>query len=151
MNMTASDLKLTQKQEAFAVACVAPGEDGKSRSASDAYRKAYDASNMSASTVNRAAKELMDNPKIAARIAELRAPVIAKARITVEDLLKELEEARVMAMEEKTPAPAVSATMGKAKLLGYDKQILEHHGPNGAPLIPSMIVLCAPGDDASQG
>lgn len=111
---------LTPKQENFCLAYLETGN------ASEAYRRAYDCENAKPETVNRTAKEMLDNPKIDARIKELRAPVIAKAQLTVEDLLRELEEARKLAIDTEAPAPAVSATMGKAKLLGLDKQIIDH-------------------------
>ena len=115
-------MALTPKQESF---CLAYMETG---NASEAYRRAYSAENMKPESVNRTAKEMIDNPKITARLEELRAPLIARAQLTVEDLLAELEEARKLAIDTEAPAPAVSATMGKAKLLGFDKQIIEHGG-----------------------
>jgi len=114
-------MALTPKQENFCLAYLETGN------ASEAYRRSYDAENMTPESVNRKAKELIDNGKIAARLSELRAPVIAKAQLTVEDLLAELEEARKLAIDTETPAPAVSATMGKAKLLGLDKQVVDHN------------------------
>ena len=47
--------------------------------------------------------------------------------MTVGDLLKELEEARQAALGAENPqsSAAVAATMGKAKILGLDKQIVE--------------------------
>lgn len=49
--------------------------------------------------------------------------------MTVDDLIKELEEARQAALDPNLDKPqsaaAVSATMGKAKLLGLDKQLVD--------------------------
>lgn len=112
-------IRLTPKQEKFCLVYLETGN------ASEAYRQAYDAKDMKPLTVARSAHELMGNPKIEGRLAELRAPIIAKAQLTVEDLLIELEEARQLALETEQPSPAVTATMGKAKLLGLDKQIIE--------------------------
>lgn len=125
-------MSLTQKQEAF---CIAYMETG---NASEAYRQAYDTSAMTPASVNRCAKSTMDNTKIVSRLAELRAPIIEKAQITVEDLLKELEEARKLAIDTETPSAAVSATMGKAKLLGMDKQVVELSGKNGGAIITKV-------------
>ena len=47
-------------------------------------------------------------------------------------------------------AAATAATMGKAKLLGLDKQIIEHTGPGGSALTPTVIQLVGPADDDSQ-
>lgn len=114
--------KLTEKQEAFCRVYIETGN------ASEAYRAAYDAENMALPTVNRSAKALMDNRKIAARLEELRAPIIQKHNITVDSLITELEEARMAALTAETPqsSAAVSATMAKAKLVGFDRAIIEH-------------------------
>lgn len=57
---------LTPKQEEFVRQVVILGKQGM------AYRKAYDAKGMSQNAVDREASLLMDNPKIAQRVAELR-------------------------------------------------------------------------------
>ena len=105
---------LTPKQEAFALAYVETGN------ASEAYRRSYNAEKMKPETVNRTAKEQLDNPKIAARLAELKAAHVERHEVTVDDLIRELEEARSIAMagERQQPAAMVAASMGKAKLLG---------------------------------
>lgn len=51
--------------------------------ASEAYRRAYDAGKMKAATVNRKAKELMDNGKITARIEELCKLAVGKGDCAV--------------------------------------------------------------------
>lgn len=138
-------MALTPKQENFCLAYLETGN------ASEAYRRAYDADGMAAATVNKRASELMDNGAIAGRLEELRAPIIAKAQLTVEDLLAELEEARQLALQTEAPAPAVSATMGKAKLLGMDKQIIDHTSSDRSmsPL-PTTILLAAPDDHSTD-
>lgn len=119
-------MSLTPKQEKFCLVYLETGN------ASEAYRQAYDAQSMKPETVNKRASELLDNGEIAGRLSDLRAPIIAKAQLTVEDLLRELEEARRLAIDTEAPAPAVSATMGKAKLLGLDKQIIDHQSSDGS-------------------
>lgn len=138
-------MALTPKQENFCLAYLETGN------ASEAYRRAYDAENMTPATINVKACELLANDKVTVRLAELREPIMQRHAITVDDLLAELEEARQLAMNAATPqsAAAVGATMGKAKLLGMDKQVLEHTGPGGAPLLPTTILLASP-DDHSQ-
>jgi phage terminase small subunit len=136
---------LTPKQENF---CLVYMETG---NATEAYRRSYDAGGMAPATINVKASELLSSDKISVRIAELRAPIIAKARLTVEDLLRELEEARQIAINTESPAPAVSATMGKAKLLGLDKQVIDHTSSDGT-MRPTVIKLAmATTDDASTG
>ena len=123
-------MALTPKQEAFALAYVETGN------ASEAYRRAYNAGKMKPDSVNRKAKELLDNGKITARVSELHAGHAQRHKLTVDDLLRELEEARQAALTAETAqsSAAVAATMGKAKLLGMDKQVIEHSGPNGGPI-----------------
>ena len=105
-------IKLTPKQERFCQVYIETGN------ASEAYRQAYNAAKMKPETVNRTAKQLLDNRKIAARLDELREEHAKRHEITVDDLVAELEEARKLAFETDKAAAAVSATMGKAKLLG---------------------------------
>jgi len=117
-------MALTTKQENFCQKYVETGN------ASEAYRYGYDTSRMKPESVHRKAKELMDNGNVAARIAELKSRAAAKHDVTVATLLRELEEARTIALSCETPqtSAAVSATMGKAKLCGLDKQLIELSG-----------------------
>lgn len=114
-------MSLTPKQESFCMAYLETGN------ASEAYRRAYSAEKMKPETVNRSAKEMLDHPKITARLAELRKSTARRHRITLDDLLRELEEARAAALRCENPqsSAAVSATMGKAKLLGLDRPDIE--------------------------
>ncbi|WP_168416485.1 terminase small subunit [Acinetobacter indicus] len=120
---------LTPKQERFCQLYIELGN------ASEAYRQSYDADSMNENTVNRKAKELLDNGKITARLELIRKEHSKRHNITVDSLLIELEEARKMALdlniqEKPQVSAAVTATMGKAKLLGLDKQVVELTGEN---------------------
>ncbi|UCI23509.1 terminase small subunit [Mesorhizobium sp. B2-8-5] len=64
------------------------------------------------------ASQLLRNPKVAARLAELQAGAARRSEITVDELVAELESMRKLAMACKNPAAGVAAVMGKAKLLG---------------------------------
>jgi len=121
---------LTPKQEKFCQLYIELGN------ASEAYRQAYDASKMKPETINTKAKELLNNGKITVRIEELKAEHKERHNITVDDLIAELEEARQLAKDPVKPQPAamVSATMGKAKILGFDKQVVELSGKDGKPI-----------------
>ncbi|WP_373777832.1 terminase small subunit [Glaesserella sp.] len=130
------------KQENFAQYFVETGN------ASEAYRKAYQADGMKPETIHRKAKELMDNGKITARIEELQAEHIERHKLTVDDLLDELELAREKALERGQLSVAVSATMGKAKLLGLDKQTIDHTSSDGS-LRPTIIELVAPNESTA--
>lgn len=76
---------------------------------------------MKPESINRKAKELLDNGKIAARVAELRATLEKTHSVTVASLIAELEEARMVGKGREQAAAMVAATMGKAKLAGLDK------------------------------
>ena len=55
-----------------------------------------------------------------------------KHEVTIESLIEELEQARILAMnEKKNSSAAVTAIMGKAKLLGLDVQKHELTGKLG--------------------
>lgn len=113
---------LTPKQEAFCLAFIETGN------ASEAYRRAYKAERMKPETVNREAKALLDNPKIAARIARLRAGHVERHNFTVDDMIAQLDQDRTFARELKAPAAAITASMGKAKVLGLLTDKIEHSG-----------------------
>lgn len=116
-------MNLTPKQEKFCHLYIELGN------ASEAYRQSYDAENMSENTLNVKACELLKNGKVSVRISELRLQHRKRHNMTVDDLIKELEEARQAALDPNLDKPqsaaAVSATMGKAKLLGLDKQLVD--------------------------
>lgn len=123
--------RLQPKQEKFCQLYIELGN------ASEAYRQAYDASKMKPETIKRKAQELLENGTITATyIAELKAEHKERHNITVDDLIAELEEARQIAKDPVKPQPAamVSATMGKAKILGFDKQVVELSGKDGKPI-----------------
>ena len=116
---------LTPKQERFAQLYVELGN------ASEAYRQAYE-SKAKPGSVHVSACRLLDEPNVSLRVQELKGEVIQRHRVTVDSLMEELEEARQLALATDAPAPAVSATMGKAKLAGLDKQIIDHTSSDGS-------------------
>ena len=63
---------------------------------------------------------------------------------TYDDLIKELEEARQMGADTESASAMVSATMGKAKLLGLDKQLIDITSNGDSLNKPSIIQLVAP-------
>lgn len=123
--------KLTPKQEAFAYAYVEHG------TAAEAYRLVYSPKGKP-ETCQREGHRLVKTPKISTRIGEIREELAQSNNITLDTLLEELEEARSLALDSRQPAPAVTATMGKAKLLGLDKQIIDHTSSDGS-MTPGVI------------
>ena len=121
-------MNMTPKQIAFCQAYLETGD------ASEAWRRSYDAYKRKKNSVNRRGHEMLQHSKVIAYLAEERAHIMARHRITVDDLLSELEEARTAALGADTvqSSAAVSATMSKAKLLGLDKQIIDHQSSDGS-------------------
>lgn len=106
---------LTIKQEKFFGLFVELGN------ASEAYRQAYNASKMTEKQIWEEASKLLKSPKVAQRLKEFREKQEEKLQLTVSDLIKELEETKKVALSAMIPqcGAAISATMGKAKLLGF--------------------------------
>jgi len=77
--------KLTQKQAKFAMFYVELGN------ATEAYKKAYQTSNMLDNTIYHNACELLKNNKVATRVRELELAMRDRSEITKERLLSELE------------------------------------------------------------
>lgn len=105
-------MALTPKQEAFAQA-VASGKNQ-----SDAYRAAYAAGKMKASSINVNASKLMADAKVAQRVAELRAPAAEKAKITLESHLADLMALRNLAVKQKQISAAIAAEVARGKAAG---------------------------------
>ena len=103
---------LTPKQSAFCLKYIETGN------ASEAYRICYDIDGMKPATINRAAKQLLDNPKITTRLATLRESHIKRHNVTIDSLVDELEEARELGRELQKPEVMITATLGKAKVTG---------------------------------
>ncbi len=133
---------LTPKQEAFAQAYVETGN------ASEAYRRSYDASRTKPYVVNVKASQLLADGRISVRVAELRAELAERNAVTVDTLLAELEDARNIALSAMIPqsSAAVSATLGKAKLLGLLTDKLDAKVTNGT-LPPGVKIPDAELDD----
>jgi len=126
-------MSLTQKQEMFCIAYIETGN------ASEAYRRAYNAENMQPATITVKASQLLAQDNVSVRVDALRAEQVARLGTTVDDLIAELDEARQIALAADKPqsAAAVSATLGKAKLLGLltDKVDAKVSGQIGMPNI----------------
>lgn len=78
-----SETILTKNQEAFVI------EYFKTGNGSDSYKAAYSAGKMSANAIYVEVSRLLDNPKIAQRLKELRDGAAEKAMLTSADVLRE--------------------------------------------------------------
>jgi len=123
---------VTPKQEAFCLAYVETGN------ASDAYRRVYDAARMKPGTVNRKAKELLDNGKITARIDELRSELVKLNLWTREQSVRALID---VVHNPDRQADVIAAVRELNAMHGFNApDKLEVSGPGGGP-IPARIVI----------
>jgi len=81
-----------------------------------------------------AASRPSTNVNIQRRVAALKADAAVRARKSMDDILEQLDDDRQFAREMEAPSAAIQATMGQAKILGYDKQLIEHTGKDGGPI-----------------
>lgn len=102
---------MTPKQEEFAKAIVL------GMNQSEAYRHAYD-TKASAEVVAVDAFKVMENPKVALRVAELRAEGAEKAVITLESHLRSLAELRDEAQSARQFSAAIAAEIARGKASG---------------------------------
>jgi phage terminase small subunit len=130
--------ELTRKQGAFCQAMLT------TNNASEAYRAAYDAGRMSAATVHRKAHDVLENGKIAARLAELRAPAAELAQITLCSHLDALKAVYNAALAAGQYSAAVAAEVARGKAGGLyvvkvDTDLKVGLGPNWQALIGAKI------------
>jgi phage terminase small subunit len=74
------------------------------------------------------ATRLLGNASIATEIANLRAPIIEEAGITLATHLKELADLRDGAIEAGQYGPAVTAAISRGKAAGLYTERVEHSG-----------------------
>ena len=135
-------MALTIKQEKFCMVYVETGN------ASEAYRQAYNAGNMKEASINVNASKLLTDAKIALRIKELKSGHTKRHELTIDDLVKQLEEARQVALALENPqcSAAISATMGTAKLLGLVTDKQELTGKDGGAIQQAISIHVDFGD-----
>lgn len=132
--------KLTPKQENFCQKYIELGN------ASEAYRQSYDCQNMSDDTISKEAHELLNNPKITPRLDELQSIHAKRHNVTVDSLISELEEVRKLALVPQGENGslqlnvAVNAIMGKAKILGFDKKVVDNISSDGT-MTPKPLIF----------
>lgn len=128
-------MNLTPKQEEFARAYVETG------CASTAYRRAYDAENMKDAGIHVNACKLLKSAKVALRVEQLQQRAMKRHDITVDSITQMLMDDRKLAHEVESPAAAVAAAMGIAKLHGLviDKSKADVTS-DGKPISPVLNV-----------
>jgi phage terminase small subunit len=133
--------ELTPKQEAFCLRYLETGN------ASEAYRLSYDADGMATATVNRKAKELLDNGKIAARLEMLRARHMKRHDVTVERVLAEYAKLAFVDIRNAFDADGIlkpiheldDATAAAISGLEVDKKVSKFTDENGEPMVESHL------------
>jgi len=83
---------------------------------------------MAPETINRKAKELLDNGKIGTRLSALRAPAVEKAQMTLESHLNDLRALRDKAERAEKYSAAVAAEVARGRASGFYTEKLEHSG-----------------------
>ena len=101
-----------EKAQAIAVEYHANGFQKVMALLSVGYSKSY---------ANKVGLKLYDNDLVKRAIAKIQAGLAVKTGYTVADALQEYEDARILAMRINQPAAASTATTGKARLFGFDK------------------------------
>ena len=105
--------ELSPKMQRFCL-CIVEG-DGPS----EAYKSAYAASGMSDDTVAVEASRLLRDPRVHARIEELRTSLQRSLGVSRATLLREIDEVRELAKTSGDVKTVLAATMSKARLLGF--------------------------------
>lgn len=124
----AKDLpELTAQQQKFVEGVLA------GKTASDAYRAAYDCSNMLASSIWCNASKLRSDEKVAQWIAQARIAGLGSATVTYEGHLRELERLKELALNAGNLGAAVQAEQLRGKVAGHHvdqvRDVTSQHDP----------------------
>lgn len=121
--------KLTAKQQRFAEEYCSNGFNATQAAISAGYSK---------KTAQEQSSRLLSKVITQEAIKAFMDRATKRAEITVDDLIKELDENRSLALDVTQVAAANQATMGKAKLLGLDVQKVDHQSSDGS-MTPTII------------
>ena len=139
------DLGLTEKNMAFARSVVLDVKRNKIMG--DHYREIF-GGNMNRDSYSSCASRLWRSPVIMEYVEKLREEMRERFMITVESLIEELQEIKLVALGAETPqcGAAVAAVLGKAKLAGLDKAVEEKIKIDGARTV-TIVRAVRPSDD----
>ena len=113
----------------------------------DAYRAAYDTSNYKPATVHKRALEVISRGSVKGRIAELRAPVLKRVEITLENHLIRLGELSNLAAAKDQYSAAINGEMLRGKVSGLYVDKIESKNININGSLASEIKLSRLTDD----
>ena len=122
-------LARTEKNCAFVRAVIL--DVNRDKTMGDHYREVF-GSNASGQSLRKMASRVWSAPVMKEYAAEIRADMMERFMVTVESLTEELEEARQVGLSTESASAMVAATMGKAKLYGLDKQVIDHRSSDGS-------------------
>ena len=105
-------MALTQKQEAFCIAYIECGVG------IDAYLKAYATKSKNRNVLKTQASKMLAQPKIQARLKELRAPAVKAAKLTLEQHMEDLATLRDKADKAADYGAAIRAEVARGKAAG---------------------------------
>jgi hypothetical protein len=140
--------KISEKEKALARLVIERSTGAHRLPAYKCYMQVY-SDNCTKRTALSAACTILRRPHVRQYIGKLQGNIMRRHNITIDSLIDELEEARQLALKGEpesgtrpSAAPAVAATMGKAKLCGLDKQVIDHVSSDGS-MYPKMIEIVA--------
>lgn len=101
------------------------------KTGADAYRAAYDTSNMQDTTVWVEASRLRHDPKVSLWLSAARKAHLGQAALTLDSHVRELERLKEAALESGNHGAAIQAEQLRGKACGFYKEQLEvtHHDP----------------------
>lgn len=129
--------ELTIKQEKFCRHYISTSEGN----ASASYRAVYNTQNCSGPTINRNAKALVDNTKIATRISALKGEYESQEAITVEEISAALRRAIAGAAAAEQWGASSQAALGLAKLGGLVVEKRQITGDSSADHLDAVATL----------
>lgn len=107
--------------------------------ASEAYKRAYN-SHAKPNTLHRKANDLLKHPVIKKEVQTMQAQARERNQVTIDKVVDELEEARQVAKQSGNASAMVSATLGKAKVLGLDSGLAKENTPSKAEKIILEVI-----------
>ena len=107
--------------------------------ASEAYKRAYN-SHAKPNTLHRKANDLLKHPVIKKEVQTMQAQARERNQVTIDKVVDELEEARQVAKQSGNASAMVSATLGKAKVLGLDSGLAKENTPSKAEKIIIEVI-----------
>ena len=138
MSIEADDIvddlpSLTPKQHAFVRALL------KGKTASDAYREAYDCEGMAANSIWVAASRLRSDAKVALWLRHYQLAAVQEGAVTLKGHLGELTRLREHALDAKQVAAAVQAEHHRGRAAGlYEDRLRVTHAPSDEELLKAI-------------